>query len=539
MPTQQLPNSLPQYEYVNGQLVPKRTGSNNSLTNQYSLYNSGVAQNAQDYDTIMKGYGGLANSTSRPATMTAPSSSAAQASTSGYNPTQISNPNTYNPFSATTKTYDPAYYSATQSQGPNASAYRTSSYNPAQLGTTPTYTSQQMQGPGTITPERYQAAQTPYVQSEASKNSIANLANLAETGGYSEQGIADLRARGVSPIRAVYANAQRNVDRSRALAGGYSPNYNATTAKMAREMSDQIANQVTDVNAGIAQNVAGNKIAIAPSYSSAANQESDLANQMGMTNTAARNTAGQFNAEQANAAQLQNIANIMHTNEANTNAYNEAQKFNVGNTMQTNLFNAGSANEAGKFNTEAANNAQLQQIADQIRNNQFNATASNQANQFNAGNRTDANRTNAAAITDTNRFNTTNANTAQLENIANMMKTGMFNAGNANEAAKFNAGNANENARFNAGATNTQSQNNFENMFRTNTFNAGNQQQQIENLLKALQGMQGLYGTTPAMAQLFGDQANKSATLQNTITQQNRSSEADMINALLRGQRRG
>src|SRR5215471_5118170 len=60
--------------------------------------------------------------------------------------------------------------------------------------------------------------------------------NFAATGGYSPSDLSAIRARSVSPIRAIYANANREVDRGKSLSG-YSPNFNASKAKMAREQS--------------------------------------------------------------------------------------------------------------------------------------------------------------------------------------------------------------------------------------------------------------------------------------------------------------
>lgn len=120
---------------------------------------------------------------------------------------------------------------------------------------------------------------------------MANMGELAKTGGYSEQGINDLRARGVSPIRAVYANAMEGINRQKSLQGGYSPNYTAAMAKMTRDMSEGIANQTSNVNAGIAQNVAGNRLSAAPQYASAASNETGM-----MNDVAARSAANKMGA---------------------------------------------------------------------------------------------------------------------------------------------------------------------------------------------------------------------------------------------------
>lgn len=80
----------------------------------------------------------------------------------------------------------------------------------------------------------------------------AGYEDFARTGGFTPQGLANIRSRAVSPIRSVYAGAQREVGRQRALQGGYSPNYTAAMAKMAREQSMNMADASTNVEAGIA-----------------------------------------------------------------------------------------------------------------------------------------------------------------------------------------------------------------------------------------------------------------------------------------------
>jgi hypothetical protein len=92
-----------------------------------------------------------------------------------------------------------------------------------------------------------------YQTSSDYKGAISNLSDLSKTGGYSAADIDNMRARGVSPIRSVYANAQQDLQRQKALQGGYSPNLTAVTAKMAREMGSELSDATTNVNAGIAQ----------------------------------------------------------------------------------------------------------------------------------------------------------------------------------------------------------------------------------------------------------------------------------------------
>lgn len=84
-------------------------------------------------------------------------------------------------------------------------------------------------------------------------NSYAGMQEFSQTGGYSGGDIANMRARGVSPIRSAYANAEREVGRQRSLQGGYSPNAVATQARMAREQGQAAADATQNVEAGLAE----------------------------------------------------------------------------------------------------------------------------------------------------------------------------------------------------------------------------------------------------------------------------------------------
>lgn len=85
--------------------------------------------------------------------------------------------------------------------------------------------------------------------------------DFATTGGFSPDDLANIRARSTSPIRAVYANAQREVNRNKALQGGYSPNFNAAMAKMAREQSYTQADAAVNREADLAELIRSGKLA--------------------------------------------------------------------------------------------------------------------------------------------------------------------------------------------------------------------------------------------------------------------------------------
>jgi hypothetical protein len=84
-------------------------------------------------------------------------------------------------------------------------------------------------------------------------NSYAGFTEFSNTGGYSPADIANMRARGISPIRASYANAEREIGRQRSMQGGYSPNAIALQGRMAREQGQLTADATQNVEAGLAE----------------------------------------------------------------------------------------------------------------------------------------------------------------------------------------------------------------------------------------------------------------------------------------------
>lgn len=115
-----------------------------------------------------------------------------------------------------------------------------------------------------------------YDKSSDTTRALGELQDLSRTGGLSGTDQQNLRARGMSPIRSMYATAQRDMNRNRRLQGGYSPNFGAVTAKMTRDQSSLIADQMDKVNANIAQMVQSGRLSAAPNYASAAQAESEL-----------------------------------------------------------------------------------------------------------------------------------------------------------------------------------------------------------------------------------------------------------------------
>ena len=190
-------------------------------------------------------------------------------------------------------------------------------------------------------------AQAPkFTQSQDVTNSLSDLSNLATTGGYSEQNKADIRARDISPTRSIYANAQQNVDRARALGGGYSPNANATQLAMARDESSQISDINTNANAGIAQNVAANELAASGAYGSEASGINAQRTSVDQANANRNLEAQTFNQNQITGA-IQGKANLYGTTPALTSTFGSQvmqaagsgqNQQNIDNTQRRALF---------------------------------------------------------------------------------------------------------------------------------------------------------------------------------------------------------
>lgn len=94
------------------------------------------------------------------------------------------------------------------------------------------------------------------------RETMPGYREFAQTGGYSPTDIQELRARGVSPIRAAYGNTMMELNRARALGGaGGAPNYIAAASKAQREMPGQMADAMTGVNAELANAIRQGKLA--------------------------------------------------------------------------------------------------------------------------------------------------------------------------------------------------------------------------------------------------------------------------------------
>lgn len=84
---------------------------------------------------------------------------------------------------------------------------------------------------------------------------------FAETGGFSPQDKAAIRARAIAPTRSIYAGAKRSLNAQKSRQGGYAPGYNAAESRMNRQLSSQISDANINAEAAIAEMVARNRLA--------------------------------------------------------------------------------------------------------------------------------------------------------------------------------------------------------------------------------------------------------------------------------------
>lgn len=106
--------------------------------------------------------------------------------------------------------------------------------------------------------------------------SFAGFKGFSQTGGFSPEDLQNIRSRSVSPVKAVYQNAQREVNRQRSLQGGYSPGFGVLQARMQRTQGQGISDASIGAESEIAQMV----------------QKGKLAGLQGMAETEARTAGG-------------------------------------------------------------------------------------------------------------------------------------------------------------------------------------------------------------------------------------------------------
>ena len=127
-----------------------------------------------------------------------------------------------------------------------------------------------------------------YTRSGEMGEALAGYGDFARTGGFTGQNLRDIRARGISPIRAAYGNTIRELDRARSLGGDSgATNYIAARSRAQRELPQQLSDATQNVNAGIAQMVQQGRLAGLGGLSSTAQADATFAQRAALANQAA------------------------------------------------------------------------------------------------------------------------------------------------------------------------------------------------------------------------------------------------------------
>lgn len=185
--------------------------------------------------------------------------------------------------------------------------------------------------------------------------------NFAENGGYSGQDIQDLRQRAIDPLRGVYSRAQSELNRNRALQGGYSPNFAAAQSQMARQLGHQVADTNVGVNASLADAVRQGKLAglagetdinKAQSAEGLANRGQQLSGMSGATSLFG-----------ASPGQAQTYGNQMLTSTGQTSNVENMQEQLARDRVQSLL---GMSNVAGNFQSAMGNISSGLGVAGQV-----------------------------------------------------------------------------------------------------------------------------------------------------------------------------
>lgn len=175
-----------------------------------------------------------------------------------------------------------------------------------------------------------------YFQSPEELGLINQLQTDVNTGGYSDTDIGNIRARSISPIRAVYANAQRNLARATRLSGGYNPGAGAAQSRLAREQSGMISDASADTEGRIAEMRAAGRRDAQSRLMPLIGRETDAINRIREGNIAERRRIAGLN-QQLPLLALQGKTSLYGTNPALVNLFGQQALQQRGQDISTGL----------------------------------------------------------------------------------------------------------------------------------------------------------------------------------------------------------
>lgn len=198
--------------------------------------------------------------------------------------------------------------------------------------------------------QHYNPERVNYNRSGEMQQALTGYGNFANTGGFSENDLGALRARGISPIQAVYQNSRNELDRQRALQGGYSPNYSAALAKMSGRLGSSIADATQNVNARIAEMVQQGKQFGLGGLGNLASTDTGFDMQAQLANQNAGLQAANFNATQggdaARLAALNGMTNLYSQTPGMLNMFGNQLNQATNNQLQGNQLQQNASQQA-------------------------------------------------------------------------------------------------------------------------------------------------------------------------------------------------
>jgi hypothetical protein len=310
---------------------------------------------------------------------------------------------------------------------------------------------------------------TDYNQSDDVTDSLGKLKELAETGGYSPQAIQDIRERNLSPIRSIYASGKQNLERQRSLSGGYSPNFNAVTASMARDQASQIGNITTRTNADIAQNVASNRLAAASPYAGYSARAND-----------AKTSADQRNTDIINQINESNAGRKTSIDEFNTSMGVGVDKYNRDTQLGVDVGNRDFRANTDRYNRDTQLGVDKYNSDKQLGVDERNRDVRLNIEKYNRDTQLGVDRDNRDSKLGVDKYNRDTQLGADRDNRDTQLGVDKFN---------------------------------IEDIFRKNMAGKQMNQDDINKILEAIKGQASLYGTTPGLTSMFGNQVVQAGQL--------------------------
>lgn len=134
-----------------------------------------------------------------------------------------------------------------------------------------------------------------YNRSAEMDKAMKGYSGFADNGGFSGDDLTNMRSRALSPVSSVYNNMQNEMSRQKNIQGGYSPNFNAASAKMRSGTSQQMSDVLQQVNGEIARMTQQGKLSGLQGLGGLANADTGFDQNAQMANQSAGLQAGLAN----------------------------------------------------------------------------------------------------------------------------------------------------------------------------------------------------------------------------------------------------